>query len=316
MEAVTAIKSGTARSKHGAERDRGAVVHLVQPLPENSRGDWFTKALCGAEPGRRGNGWHKTTRAVTCLKCIKKKKVEEPVMVEMCLQTKICNKCSGDLPLGKFRRRKDSRRPGVKYYVGTCTDCEKKLSKGRYHEVKDDPQFRKLDRAKSKAYRKANADVLKVKRSLNYTNANPEFKAYRERYIAKNKAHIEKQEVVTRARYHTKNRDGLTDTYIIKLLVNNGYTKEQVLQNPNLIVERREKIKSQRLRLAKEKIEAQGLDACFRFLNMPPCYSNYSDVKIRVMFFVDEHMASAYIYAGEQFIKIDNIEIENIAIAA
>ena len=72
MKTATAIKAGTARSKDGAERDRGVVVHIVPTLPDNCTGDWFTKALCGTEP-RRG-GWCKTIREATCEKCIKKNK--------------------------------------------------------------------------------------------------------------------------------------------------------------------------------------------------------------------------------------------------
>lgn len=67
----TAIKSG--RAFNGFEKDRGIIVHLVEPLPPNCTGDWFTKALCGAEPGRRGNGWQEVDSVVTCDKCIRKR---------------------------------------------------------------------------------------------------------------------------------------------------------------------------------------------------------------------------------------------------
>jgi len=67
---VPAIKSG--RAWNDSHRDTGVIVHAVEPLPLTSCGDWFTKALCGAEPGRRGNGWRKTTSEVNCPKCLKK----------------------------------------------------------------------------------------------------------------------------------------------------------------------------------------------------------------------------------------------------
>jgi len=67
---VPAIKCG--RGWNGAHRDAGDVVHAVEPLPSKTRGDWFTKAICGAEPGRRGNGWVKTNREINCPKCLKK----------------------------------------------------------------------------------------------------------------------------------------------------------------------------------------------------------------------------------------------------
>ena len=64
------IKSGTARSKHGAEKDRGIVVHIV--IGEEPNGYWGGKALCGAEPGRRSNGWFSVEKGATCEKCISK----------------------------------------------------------------------------------------------------------------------------------------------------------------------------------------------------------------------------------------------------
>lgn len=34
---------------------------------------WFAKALCGAQPGRRSNGWSEwTPSAITCPKCLAK----------------------------------------------------------------------------------------------------------------------------------------------------------------------------------------------------------------------------------------------------
>lgn len=67
---VSAVKCG--RAWNGAHRDAGRIVHAVEPLPLGTTGDWFTKAKCGAEPGRRGNGWQKVDAKVNCHKCIKK----------------------------------------------------------------------------------------------------------------------------------------------------------------------------------------------------------------------------------------------------
>lgn len=61
-------KSG--RAFNGFHRDAGTIVHVV-PGPKVN-GDWFGKALCGTEPGRRGNGWSETTRGISCDKCISK----------------------------------------------------------------------------------------------------------------------------------------------------------------------------------------------------------------------------------------------------
>lgn len=65
------IKSG--RAWNGFERDKGKIVHLTEPLPENVCGYWGNKALCGAEPGKRSNGWIEVTGPANCPKCLKKK---------------------------------------------------------------------------------------------------------------------------------------------------------------------------------------------------------------------------------------------------
>lgn len=65
-----AKKSG--RAFNGAHRDSGSVVHIVPKLPKGTGGDWFDKAVCGTEPGRRGNGWHEVNEDPTCERCIKK----------------------------------------------------------------------------------------------------------------------------------------------------------------------------------------------------------------------------------------------------
>lgn len=70
------IKSGTARSKYGAEKDRGVVVHLIDSKEPN--GYWGGKTICGAEPGKRSNGWFEASRPVSCDKCLKKLKPFTP----------------------------------------------------------------------------------------------------------------------------------------------------------------------------------------------------------------------------------------------
>lgn len=69
-EYVPARKTG--RCFNGSELDGGILIHYVPKMPDNVNGDWFDKALCGTEPGRRGNGWSKDNREVTCKKCIKR----------------------------------------------------------------------------------------------------------------------------------------------------------------------------------------------------------------------------------------------------
>ena len=69
MESTNVRKAG--RCWNGAHRDSGTVVHIV-PEKEPTY-PWFTKALCGAQPGRSGYGWTGTKQDVNCPKCLKKK---------------------------------------------------------------------------------------------------------------------------------------------------------------------------------------------------------------------------------------------------
>lgn len=68
----------TGRCCNGAERDGGFRSHLVD-IPENENGFHFQKAVCGAKPGKRGNGWSDYDELkVTCPKCLLKiQKLEE-----------------------------------------------------------------------------------------------------------------------------------------------------------------------------------------------------------------------------------------------
>jgi len=75
MSLVPARKIG--RCFNGAERDRGTIVHLVEEQPVTSCGDWFDKALCGSQPGFRGNGWTKSDKDANCPKCLKKQSKSE-----------------------------------------------------------------------------------------------------------------------------------------------------------------------------------------------------------------------------------------------
>ena len=78
MEYTPVKKSG--RAWNGFHRDVGTVVHAIVGIESN--GYWGGKALCGTEPGLRGNGWAKATTfysrdniqpsEITCEKCIKK----------------------------------------------------------------------------------------------------------------------------------------------------------------------------------------------------------------------------------------------------
>jgi hypothetical protein len=69
------IKSG--RAFNGFHRDSGIIVHMIEGDEPN--GFWGGKALCGTEPGYRGNGWYKTRNEPTCPKCLKRAQKQEEI---------------------------------------------------------------------------------------------------------------------------------------------------------------------------------------------------------------------------------------------
>lgn len=57
------------RCANGFERDAGRLVHAVKSVGYPG----WRPAVCGAKPGRKGNGWseHPAT-AATCPRCLKR----------------------------------------------------------------------------------------------------------------------------------------------------------------------------------------------------------------------------------------------------
>lgn len=56
----------TGRCASGAEADGGSIFHAV-----NEHGHTFSRAACGAKPGKRGNGWGlEPGTEVNCPRCL------------------------------------------------------------------------------------------------------------------------------------------------------------------------------------------------------------------------------------------------------
>lgn len=88
------IKSG--RAWNGAHRDSGTIVHIVDH--EETAGFWGGKALCGTEPGYKGNGWYETKNEANCPKCLKrasaKLKDEAKALPIQHVSDTVCDRCA------------------------------------------------------------------------------------------------------------------------------------------------------------------------------------------------------------------------------
>jgi hypothetical protein len=137
--------------------------------------------------------------------------------------------------------RYDKRGNGSKtllYLNNTCKKCDSEIQNKNYFAHKDDNDFKENWLKKSREYYHNNkaliSEKMKVKRQT------PEYKEMMRLYRAKNKEKIFKQEVVTKKRYQQKHRDGLTDEYVIRQLVNQEIADRDMLKiHPEIIEAKR-----------------------------------------------------------------------------
>lgn len=84
----------TGHCATGAERDGGMRLHAVKSVDGRKPADLWKPALCGTQPGRRGNGWDFREGDITCPGCLKKMKRQPGYEVEA---PNPFSDCDGDL---------------------------------------------------------------------------------------------------------------------------------------------------------------------------------------------------------------------------
>ncbi len=139
----------------------------------------------------------------------------------------------------------------------TCKKCDAEMASIYYHKHKNDPAFKQKNCIRAKQYAEKNIDQIKTRKAtpefktkhaehnlksyhkvkdlisakMKHKRQTPEYKAMMRDYRNRNKDKIFKQEKVTKLRYHEKNRDDITDAYVINLLRGQGIinpTAEQI----------------------------------------------------------------------------------------
>lgn len=131
--------------------------------------------------------------------------------------SKFCNKCNEEKPNEAFRTRIDKRiKKRCVYLNNVCKECESKIQKKRHHSLKDIPEYRIKNAERVKKYYAENPELVREKNQLRRQTAR--YKENRNIYIEKNKSKIHEQEKICKKKYHTKNRDRLTDVYVGRLL--------------------------------------------------------------------------------------------------
>lgn len=162
-----------------------------------------------------------------------------------------CSRCKKEKPKSDFRIRIDKREmPEREYYNSTCMVCDSEVSLERYNKLKDDEDFKKKNNERTKAYANKNPEKIRAFRSTQgykkkhnelekkrYNSKREEinakqklkrqtdkYKKMMREYRLKNKEKIYQQDILTKKKYHEKNRDLITDIYCVRKL------KEQNIQ--------------------------------------------------------------------------------------
>lgn len=158
---------------------------------------------------------------------------------------KLCSRCNIEKDDSAFRVRTDKRRnPPLVYLNNTCYDCDAETQRERVRKQRQTPEGRKKhNQWANKSYHRHRDDRVRKMREKRKT---PEYKAKMKEYRENNKQKIYQQEVITKKRYHEKNRDAVTDEYVIGRLIQQGYKREEC--TPELIELKRVKILKKRLK--------------------------------------------------------------------
>lgn len=106
-----------------------------------------------------------------------------------------------------------------------------------YHTHKDNPEWKKKWLKKARDYYHAHREeIMKKMKAKRQTT---EYKTKMKMYRHKNKNKIFAQEVITKKRYYEKNRDGVTDQYVLNQLRTQKLIDVDYAPTPELIEAKR-----------------------------------------------------------------------------
>lgn len=138
--------------------------------------------------------------------------------IVMKYEPKVCSRCQELKGPESFRIREDKRiGRECKYLNNTCRQCDAAYSKARWDKIKYLEEEKLKNRARARRYAKDNWDVVREKDQAR--RQTPQARAVRAKYREANLEKIQAHEAAAKWRYHIKNRDQLTDAYIINRLM-------------------------------------------------------------------------------------------------
>lgn len=156
---------------------------------------------------------------------------------------KICTCCENSKPFSRFRSR---TKKGYTWKMGKCMDCEKLEQKKRYHSNLE--LYRKRGRESSNRYHNENKEKISAKMKLLRKQPNNRVIIHQRKYIIKNREKIRVQHRPVSKKSFIKQRDALTDSYVIRILrQRTTLKKSDILKYPELIETQKLIIKTKRL---------------------------------------------------------------------
>lgn len=171
------------------------------------------------------------------------------------MQTKKCSHCNIIKPVSDFRIRIEKRTKKPKpYYNNTCRVCDAEIHREYINKKKQNPKWLKERNRKQREYNKKNNVYKKCWQKL---KNDPEWKNKLKAWREKNKDRVKKKQKLRSLKHHTKIRDNITDAYVINRLMSQfkGLTREEILNNPEIMQIKRNEILIHRVKIEINKNE-------------------------------------------------------------
>lgn len=134
-----------------------------------------------------------------------------------------CLICGEEKEVSEFRGKTDKRiKDPVKrvFFSKTCKKCEAAKQKERVKKQRSTPEGKERHNKWANEFHSRHREKCLAK--MKERRQTPEYKAYMKAYREKNKEKIKEQELITKRKYHEKNKKEITDKYASHILRTQG----------------------------------------------------------------------------------------------
>lgn len=147
---------------------------------------------------------------------------------------KECGKCKIIKPKEDFRVRLEKRGSrSFQYLNTTCRICDAAYTRNYHHVRKDDPLYKKKNCDETKAWAAKNPDKIKARWQKNKYDA--AWQVRLKNWRINNKERVKEKHRVPAREWSRKQKDGVTDHYILSLLHKTGIPRDLLRQHDEFI---------------------------------------------------------------------------------